>query len=329
MDESRRHAAARSTPPRHLWTSTTLVMLLCALAVTPSAAQPPTWSIAQSWPFGVPGEPGVTSATMSASGRYVALLRHELRVYDVVTDTWDEVPFAQLVAFNPPLPASLWSPAGLELSLFLVGISDDGRYVAYGGRTSGVVPFILARYDRATGVIDEVQRNVFVSIKGKFTTHFVMSRDGSTIAWVLPGVAPDADSLHTWRSGVLLPVPHTCVVSPALSADGARVAYRECGTDTQRPVGVSILSFALGSVVNFREVGPLARDGLLAASGDLQFVALSSPEGPYGVFDTGTRVLDTLAVAGPRLMPLAATARATSAVIWMVPRPRVRNSRVC
>lgn len=270
------------------WSSMRVVLWLCAFSAAPAAGQPPTWSITQSSPF----DGGIA---MSASGRYIALMEHGLRVYDMVADAWDEVPQAQLVAFSPPLPEG---PFGF----FLVGISDDGRYVAYGVQNGP--PLILARYDRVTGVIDEIQRD-FSNVKGKFTTHFVMSRDGSTIAWVLPGLVSSVDSLHAWRNGTLLLLPFTCVVSPALSADGAHVAYRECGTHTQSPYGVSVMSFALGSVVNFREVGPLAIDGRLAASGDLRFLALSSTGGPYGVLDTDTRVLDTLAVAGPRLMPLA------------------------
>jgi hypothetical protein len=277
-----------------------LVLMLCAVSAAPATGQAPTWSITQTSPFGGPGAQDAVNATMSASGRYVALLRHDLRVYDVVTGAWDEVPKAQLVAFSPPLPEG---PFGLEGFLFLVGISDDGRYVAYGVQNGP--PLILARYDRMTGVIDEIQRGEFSNLKGRSTTHFVMSRNGSTIAWVQPGVVPQTDSLHTWRNGAMIPLPFLCVISPALSADGARVAYRECGRTTQDPVGVSILSFAPGPVVNFRELWQLDSDARLTASGDLRFIALSSPDGPHGLFDTSTRVLDPLAVAGPRFEPLA------------------------
>ncbi len=199
-------------------------LLVCVLGLVPGAAHAQRVLVTH---------PPLPNPLLSASGRFiVAVIDNRFLVedtdqvfdlyrYDLSTNLWARVPRASLVGSNDP---SIVSSSSIEL----LSVSDDGRYVAYAVRrpaTPGGLwsPPVLVRHDLETRV-RQVVRDAAVH---PFAQP-VMSRDGSTLAWVGANHAVFVGKAGQTPVAVGQACAMTatyCPASVALTARGERVLY--------------------------------------------------------------------------------------------------------
>ncbi|MGI8673292.1 MAG: TolB family protein [Luteitalea sp.] len=129
---------------------------------------------------------GADLALLNGSGQYVVVNTGQRLVADDVDDRFDVYVYAVAPGTwrRLPLPELIGAPdVERNSAIELLSLSDDGRYLAYLTRRRGefgsAAPPVLARYDLATGT-----RVVIRDAAHDFFTAAVMSRDGSTFAWL-------------------------------------------------------------------------------------------------------------------------------------------------
>ncbi len=178
--------------------------------------------------------PPLPNAILSASGRYIAAVvdnrfvvedvdeQPDVYRYSLDGNSWARVPHSAPIGSADP---AMVSGSFIEL----LSISDDGRYVGYVVHRRPPAPFaaappsVLSRYDLLTGT-----RNVIRDATFDPFAQPVMSRDGSTFAWV--------GASNTVLVGTVGQVPIAvgqacasseprCPAGVALTAAGQRVLY--------------------------------------------------------------------------------------------------------
>ena len=234
--------------------------------------------------------PPLPNPLLSASGRFiVAVIDNRFLVedtdqvfdlyrYDLHTNLWTRVPRAALVGSGDPVVVS-------SSSIDLLSISDDGRYVAYVVRRPSATPGttwappVLVRHDLETKV-RQVVRDAAVD---PFAQP-VMSRDGSTLAWVGANHAVFVGKVGQTPVAVGQACAMTatyCPASVALTARGERVLYAVVGGDLASLETFEPSTNVRRSFPSFR-FGPFGR---LVTTASGRFV-LAAPVG------TGSAVLD-------------------------------------
>ncbi|MGV3519708.1 DUF5719 family protein [Luteitalea sp.] len=178
--------------------------------------------------------PPLYNALLSASGRHLVAVidnrfvvedadqRLDLYRYTLDTGLWTRVPLAALVGTADPTVLD-------GVSLQMLSVSDDGRYVGYVVHRQPLQPFgaagpsVLCRYDLLTGtrlVVRDAAADPFAQP--------VMSRDGQTFAWVGANNAVlmgTAGQTPVAVGQACAPSQATCPAGVALTANGDRVLY--------------------------------------------------------------------------------------------------------
>jgi serine/threonine-protein kinase len=165
-----------------------------------------------------------------------------------------------------PFSLAEWETARVEVMTFasaerqvVVRAAEDGRYVPTGhvlyarGDAIRAVPFDLASR-RATGSPAGILKGVMRGVN-TFDTYWetgaaqMAVSDSGTLVYVPGGIQPDSPWRFGWldRTGRLeaTPIPPGPYLSPSLSPDGTRVAFRGGGT---KP-GVWIWDFARSNLI--------------------------------------------------------------------------------
>jgi len=212
-----------------------LVLHVCGLVVAAALGLPRALS-AQAL-IGAPAF-GNEPIVFSASGGHVAALtpgRLLAEDQDSVVDVYlFTVASQQLHRVTRPALVGIPEPAASAAFIELLSISGDGRFLAYtthrgaGFGTAGTQ--VLARYDFATGarlVIRDSTVDPF--------SQPVMSRDGSTFAWIGANRAVLVAQVGQVPVAVGVACPASrpdCSGGPALTANGRSVFYFAGGSDT-------------------------------------------------------------------------------------------------
>lgn len=222
----------------------------------------------------------------------------DLYIRDLSTATWARVAAVSLQQPNRP-------------SLSLVGLSNDGRYVAYSADavlSADGCPRLM-RLDTSTKT-SEVAVELCTPPETKLARWLgapdaSMSRDGQSVAYMRRSGQPVNDpwTLHVARVGqpslTIAPtcygtalLPTACGYTPVLSADGARVAHR---SGKIGPEGVLVHDVGTGAIVSSLGIAPTGVLAPLAGSADLRYVAVPAATGNAGVADMAEGYLDPLA----------------------------------
>ena len=139
----------------------------------------------------------------------------DVYVYTVATSAWKRLPRSLLVG--------LWDAVDTA-TMQVVSLSDDGRYLAYMTRRVPPTPWVLARYDIGTGTRVVVRDAAY----DRFTLP-VMSRDGSTFAWLGDRnaviVATVGQTPLTVGEACPTPSEGECQRRPLLTEHGQQVVY--------------------------------------------------------------------------------------------------------
>jgi hypothetical protein len=222
----------------------------------------------------------------------------DVYVYTIDGSTWRRLPTSILAGIPAP---------GFTHRITARSLSDDGRYLAYEWDrvvlpTSPLVPPtlsstpVLARYDLQTG-----RRSVLRDAQHDPYRHPVMSRDGSTFAWIGDHNAvivrkPDEGAVTV---GEACPAALAeCPSRPALTARGEQVLFLRATGLFEAAAWLERIDLRTHGRELFPEFRPLVTPGPLATTASGRHVLVLASDGARQLFDLATRRSETIPPTG-------------------------------
>lgn len=255
---------------------------------------------------------GLVSASFSGTGRYVATFVRTQATGNAISILDRDASSTQTYTASQLRPTDLPSTSTL---MRMLGVSDDGRYLAYLMTVRGVNEQALVRLDRTTNTREVVLVDFVSFYEGPGAS---MSRDGQVFAWV--NAAGDVVRRQVGAASAV--IGRTCVMArgtisdrvpcagTAMSADGAKVAFGapvvpeppghvHWGFVPSLAVAVAVFDAPSNTKTYFPEahISPIYRPGLVMNT-DGTFVGFTHAVEPglpltYGMLDVTTRRVES------------------------------------